>query len=661
MSDSLAKVFEDKFHALGRATGSIVWNIDAGVDEDAAWRLLTGQSIEEIQNDGWLERIHEDDRDRIHNVWKQAVADQREYSVEFRLKISTGNFRWFNCRGVPILNSDGSTREWIGIYEDIHDKTVAATALRESEERYRMIFNNAAVGIARVGLDGRWLQFNQALCDIVGYSREELLEKTFGDITHPDDLQADWALARQVALGEISTYSMEKRYLHKLGHHVWVNLTVSMMRDWSGHPLNYLSIVESIDKRKDFEAHLERLVAERTAALNEANAALISARDQALSAAKMKAEFLANMSHEIRTPMNGVIGLTSLLMKMDLAPKAHEMIQTIASSGETLLRIIDDILDLSRIEAAKVEIEPSGLDPDDLCADVVALFQGHAQAKSIGLRCIPPLRKTPPVFADSVRLRQVISNLLANGIKFTERGEVTLAWTWERIESAIHLVIIVSDTGTGISPHRTKAIFESFTQADGSTQRKFGGTGLGLTISKRLVELMGGTISVMSEIGMGTSFTVDLTFEEALSLAINEEVVLSNQGDLPLSSLRILLAEDNAVNVMVALLMLEACGCEVEVAENGLRAISLASTQTYDLILMDVQMPTCDGLEATRVIRITEEHEGRQRVPIYALTANVLNSDREECLAAGMDGFLAKPIPLTALQKLINDIRNRAR
>lgn len=662
-------LFEDRFLALGRATGSMVWRVGpTGLVADMPdWSEVTGQPIEDSRNAGWLLRVHPDDRQRTNRIWQDSIRSQTPYEADYRLKTADGSYRWFKARGVPILNRDGTIREWVGLCEDIHERTLtlqeqeeSKQALRQSEERYRQTFDHAAVGIAHVGLDGRWLRFNDALCLIVGYSREELLGLSFADITHPHDLGEDWAQARRLASGEINTYTMEKRYVRKCGRIVWVNLTVSLMRDRDGNPQNYISIVEDVDARKRFEENLERLVEERTAALNEANAALTAARDAAVAASKTKSEFLANMSHEIRTPMNGVIGLTSLLLQMELNPNAKHMVETIASSGETLLRVIDDILDLSRIEAAKLEIERTSVSIDQLCLDVVALFQGHAKSKDVDLKAVEPECKTPNVLADSVRLRQILSNLIANGVKFTERGEVTLGWKWEQADGVIRVTFSVTDTGTGIPEDRTEAVFESFTQADGSTQRRFGGTGLGLTISKRLVELMDGKIAVQSTVGAGTTFHVYLAFEQAGSATADAKHAETVENER-FEDIRVLLAEDNPVNILVASHLLEHCGCQVEVADNGLRAISMAAGGEFDLILMDVQMPVCDGLEATRVIRMSEARDGRKRLPVYALTANVMSGDREECLAAGMDGFLAKPILLSALQAILKGVRSAMR
>ena len=667
-----ARQFEDRFLALGRAMRSMIFTADSLGREIqvSGWKELTGQPSEDISHSGWISAIHVDDQARLEAEWQLAIESAQPFSAEYRIRLANEEYHWFRARAVPILEADGSIREWIGVCEDVHKQTVlrkqrqdSEAALRLSEQRYRQTFNNAAVAIAHVDWTGRWIDFNAVLSEITEYSREELLTMTFSDVTHPEDVGEDWLKARELVEGRVTTFTIEKRYLKKSGESVWVQVTVSLHRDPLGHPLNFITVIQDIDQGKravlalqESEAKLESLVLQRTAELHAANDELILARDEALAAAKTKSEFLANMSHEIRTPMNGVIGLTSLLLEGRLDPEALEMVKTISSSGETLLRVIDDILDLSRMDAGKLDIECTEVDLEELCMDIVSLFQSHAQAKRIGLRCLPPAKPIPPVLADSVRIRQVFSNLITNGVKFTERGEVTLGWDWQQIGQDVQVTFAVQDTGTGIPRDRAQAVFESFTQADGSTHRRFGGTGLGLTISKRIIELMGGSISLQSELGQGSQFTVSLTFA-AVYERQSDSPPLPESGEPLQKILHVLLAEDNAINVMVACHILATCGCTVEVADNGLSAIAMAASGAFDLILMDIQMPVCDGLEATRVIRIEEQQGGRKRIPIYALTANVMVEDRANCAAAGMDGFLAKPIPLATFQSVISAFR----
>jgi PAS domain S-box-containing protein len=383
---------------------------------------------------------------------------------------------------------------------------------------------------------------------------------------------------------------------------------------------------------------------------------LVEARRAAETASLVKSRFLANMSHEIRTPLNGVIGLTSVLMESNLDADTRDVVSTIQSSGETLLRVINDVLDFSKIEAGEFEIDPSITNLEELCKDVVALYQRHATERGIVLQAVgigENGRQFDNMLIDSVRVRQVLSNLLLNAVKFTHRGEVKLEWGVELRGSQPIVRFCVSDTGIGIRPERLQAIFESFTQANAGIHRKYGGTGLGLAISKRLIELMGGEIGATSLEGVGSKFWAEIPVE-IVQIASEAPVVLRDCPNYNFEGLRVLLVEDNVVNVKVALRMLERSGLKADVAENGMVAISMVQDNDYDLVLMDVMMPICDGLEATRVIRSNEESRGKSALPIIALTANGIKGDRELCVNAGMSDFLSKPITIDQLQRVLN-------
>lgn len=317
-----------------------------------------------------------------------------------------------------------------------------------------------------------------------------------------------------------------------------------------------------------------------------------------------------------------------------------------------MLRVIDDVLDFSKIEVGRMDIELTPVDLGALVADVVSLYQGHANSKGVRLLQSPPQLEAPTVLADSVRLRQVLSNLVSNGTKFTHQGEVAIEWNWKRVEDRVGVTFRVRDTGVGIPEDKLESVFGRFIQVDNSTHRRYGGSGLGLAICKRLVELMDGRIAVESALGKGSVFTVEIAFRFAGDQKAEPSEPVAEPAGVGTGTVKVLLAEDNRVNILVAKKLLERCGCSVDVAEDGLAAISQALANRYDLILMDMQMPTCDGVEATKTLRQEEAKSGSHRT-IIALTANAMSDDRRTCKEAGMDDFLAKPITLAALSEMI--------
>jgi signal transduction histidine kinase/CheY-like chemotaxis protein len=374
--------------------------------------------------------------------------------------------------------------------------------------------------------------------------------------------------------------------------------------------------------------------------LEAVNRELAAARDQALEASRSKSQFLANMSHEIRTPMNGVLASTELVLDTGLTSEQRELISACHVSGQQLLAILNDILDLSRCESGKLVLEQVPFDLHCEVAGLMKLYQVIAQQKGIELKLNWKDATPMWVRGDPTRLRQVLANLMSNALKFTDAGSVTLAVSSEPgFHSKARTKFIIEDTGIGIPPGILPSLFSPFVQGDGSTTRRYGGTGLGLAICKQLVALMGGSIDAHSELGKGSRFIVHVDFESALPVKqVNEPQ--ANRASLP-KRLHVLVAEDNPVNQLVAQRLLERHGCSVDVVATGTAAVLRHQAEKYDLILMDCQMPELDGYDAARLIRTLNHLD---RVPIIALTAQAFPGDRERCLAAGMDDYVCKPI-----------------
>ncbi|GAA4445168.1 hypothetical protein GCM10023188_47990 [Pontibacter saemangeumensis] len=565
--------------------------------------------------------IHPEDRDMVREQgFQEALRQKVSVTRQYRLIHKNGTTFWVETNLKPILDAAGNVTKIQSATRDITSRKKAEQALQNSEKKYRELINYSQAFICTHDLDGNILAVNPYLQNMLGYTADEMIGKSlsaFFPVNHQPLMESYLRQfdANKVVDGVLTILNKEKeeRNLFYQNYKVEEPDTAPYI----------IGIAQDITDRLRTEQHLK------------------SAKEAAEESARVKENFMANMSHEIRTPMNGILGMAGLLHKTGLDDAQQNYLNIIQQSADNLLVVINDILDIAKIESGKMELEEI---PFDLAEAVKGAFQTFiykAEEREIAYVLHPLQLPGTMLLGDPYRLHQVLLNLLNNAIKFTEDGAVTLSCqVLQETEEDLTVELAVTDTGIGIPESKLHMIFDGFTQAYSSTTRKYGGTGLGLSICKTLVEMQQGKIVVESEEGKGSSFKVQITYPKT-----QEQVLLQKEENIDynsLSHITLLLAEDNEVNIFLAQSIIEGWGAKVDVARNGREAVDMADLRLYDVILMDIQMPDLSGIDATQLIR-QHTDKAKASVPIIALTANALKGDAEKYISAGMNDYISKP------------------
>ncbi len=592
--------------------------------------------------------VDRDDHPRVMDAIAACLrGDTKVYEVEYRVQHKDGGMRWHLARGAAVRDPSGPAIRFIGSTVDVTNLKHAEAAVRESEERFRGTFENAAVGIAHCSADGRFLRVNEKYGKVVGYSPAELRGMRFKELTFDDDVEESLSQFAALMSGDISSYSQEKRVRRKDGKVVWVNVSVSVQRDLAGEPIHSIAIVQDISERKRLAEELRQ------------------AKEAAEAANRAKDEFLANVSHEIRTPMNAILGMTELVLDTPLQDDQRQSLRTVKSAADNLLRIINDLLDFSKIEAGKLELDISDISLRSVVRDTLRALATRAHRKGLELMCNVEPDVPDALSGDGGRLRQVLLNLLGNAIKFTEHGEVVLQIQKAPVDAGgagsdgdgVRLLFTVRDTGIGIPVAKQAAIFRAFEQEDASTTRKYGGTGLGLTIAARLVELMRGTITVESTTGRGSTFAFTAVFGPPSVPA--ENVIV--EAPPRLHGLRVLVVDDNAPNRHILEGWLRGWRMQATAVGDGMAAMDalwhgVAVGAPYAVMLLDARMPDTDGLTVAAKVRERAELAG---VRMILLTSGDRPGDAARLRELRIEAHLLKPIQPDELLETIHMVMSR--
>ena len=661
---------EREFRLLAESMPQIVWVTQTdgkNIYFNQQWVEYTGLSLEESYGDGWIKPFHPDDKQRAWNAWQNAVTANAIYSLECRLRRSDGQYLWWLIRGTPVLDNHGNIEKWFGTCTDIND-------IKISEQRLRIaaVAFDSHEGILITDADVKIQSVNHAFTLITGYSEQDVLGKNpnlLKSNRHDTDFYTQmWTSIREQGAWEGQIWNHRKN-----GEIYPEHLTITAVRDHGGDVVNYVGAFSDSTEREQTLDRLNAVARE----LIQANAQIEVERTQLADRVKertaqlqyanrAKDSFLATMSHEIRTPLAGLLGMMELLELSPLTSKQSKLLNMARSSGNGLLRIVNDILDWSKIEAGKLELAPAVFNLASTLQEVVNTYAQLANDKAIQLQLeIDPMLGSSYRF-DSLRLTQILNNFTSNALKFTEKGHIKLSAHWLAQHNGVDTIrFSVQDQGVGIGFEQQQRLFQQYEQASAATARMYGGTGLGLAICRRLAELMDGTLSVESELGVGSTFhftinlpVVEVNTEKITTATDPAKSEQHTETEPPLlldgRTLSILIVDDHPVNRMLLKQQLGMLGAQVKAAESGTPALAIWQNNKFDLIITDCHMPEMDGYELTKKIREIEQQAGGSiHIPIIAWTANVLSDEVVRCQLAGMDDFLTKPTELHDLKAML--------
>ncbi|WP_417886573.1 PAS domain S-box protein [Zunongwangia sp.] len=728
-----------------------------------------------ISQISFSEVIHEDYLEEVIEKGKQLVEGKlSNYKLESKFYRKSGEEFWAQIHSSLLRNENGEPRVIITQVDDITERKRLEFVSRKNAKEFKSAFDYSPNGMALVGLNGEWLRVNHNISKMLGYSNEELEGMSFMQITHPDDLDSDLNELRKLLEGEINSYTIEKRYIHKNGSFFWGLLTVSLLQDENEQPLYFISQINNITAIKQAQQQIQKALLDFQNLMDATNQVsiigtdlegnitkfnkgaenylgysaeevigkkvflfhdedemkkrseylsnkynrkiegfeiftfkphllnydelewtyirkdkttltvnlivtvvknpegevigylgvstditqrkemenkLVEAKYRAEAASRSKSEFLANMSHEIRTPLNGVIGFTDILMRSELSKNQRQYMETVYTSANTLLDLINDILDFSKIEAGKLELNIEKINIFDLCQETIDVikYKAHNKGLEVLLNINPEMDNY--IYGDPIRIRQILINLLGNAVKFTESGEIELKIQVEAIDSENKSVykFSVRDTGIGIAQHNIKKVFNAFDQEDSSTTRKYGGTGLGLTITNKLLSLMNSELKVKSELGSGSEFYFSISFKTE-----NEDDPVNDYLD---KINRVLIVDDNYQNQVILQEMLSIKAITCETASNAIEALQVVENNNFDVAIIDFKMPYMTGLDLINHIR-NQLHIDSEKLPVILLHS----SSEEENIAKkakelNINSVLTKPIKTEQLYKMLNQIK----